>query len=135
MYHAEKYLESNASERPVFSFDFGVIPALYFTASECRVPSIRRKALALLKLAPKKESLLAADNLAQLCSRLISIEERGLGLPDPMAVDDSVLPGAHERVHMLRVLKNDDTRSFELRIIRQSEVDGHFQSRAEHFPL
>ena len=43
VYHAEKYLKSaNASERPVFAFDFGVIPALYFTASECRVPSTRR---------------------------------------------------------------------------------------------
>ena len=88
-----------------------------------------------LRLAPKKESLLAADSMADLCGRLISIEERALRLPNSDSVDDSVLPGAHERVHMLRVLKKEDTKSFELRVIRQSEVDGYYQSRAEHFPL
>jgi hypothetical protein len=142
VFHAEKYLKNNTTERLVFAFDFGVIPSLYFASSECRVPSTRRKALALLRLAPKKESLLAADNMAELCDRLITIEEGGLGLPGKPKeqiitprVDDLVLPRAHERVHMLRVFRNEATRSFELRVIRQSEVDGCFQSRAEHFSL
>lgn len=38
-----------------FSFDFGVTPPLYFTASHCRDPLVRRRALELLRRSHRKQ--------------------------------------------------------------------------------
>jgi hypothetical protein len=38
---------------PSFTFEMGVIPPLYFVATQCRDPAIRRRALSLLKKAPR----------------------------------------------------------------------------------
>ena len=86
--YAEMFVNHNASERPVFTFVIGAIPSLFYAATKCRLPSIRRRALALLKKAPKKESLLGADSSAEVAYQVISIEGRGLGLPDPAVYND-----------------------------------------------
>ena len=46
--HAETYL-ANKGERPAFTFEVGVVPPLYLVATKCRVPSIRRKAIEMMK--------------------------------------------------------------------------------------
>lgn len=45
---AEIYL-ANRGERSTFTFEVGVVPPLYLVATKCRVPSIRRKAIELMK--------------------------------------------------------------------------------------
>jgi hypothetical protein len=142
VHHAEVFLNHSANDRPVFTFDIGAIPSLYYAASECRVPSIRRKAMALLKKAPRKESIMGADSSAEIAHRLISIEERGLGLPDPaefdessnMAeIDDSRLPDEEKRVHFMEAGKNGEV--FEVRVTMLVEEDGFFHWQVEDVPV
>jgi hypothetical protein len=61
-----------------FSFDMGVIPPLYFTASRCRDPSIRRRALSILSANSRQEGVWNSDMLAKIAERLICIEEDGI---------------------------------------------------------
>src|ERR1700761_8214755 len=55
--HAKMYIKAKAIEQPVFTFEVGAVPPLYFTATKCRVPSIRRQALDLMSQAPGKECM------------------------------------------------------------------------------
>jgi hypothetical protein len=61
-----------------FSFDIGVVPPLYFTASRCRDPSIRRRGLSILSANPRQEGVWNSDMLAKIAERLICIEEDGI---------------------------------------------------------
>ena len=63
-----------------FSFDFGVTPPLYFTASHCRDPLIRRRALALMRLSYRKQGCWNSEHSAKCAEEIIKIEEGGLVL-------------------------------------------------------
>lgn len=138
VHHAENFLRRNESERPVFTFDIGAISSLFYVAWECRVPSIRRKATALLRQAPKKEGILGADGTIEIAIRIISIEERGLGLPDPANfdkswnvadIDDTRLPEEEKRVHFMEMV--NVTRALALRVTMLVEEEGFFHWRVE----
>ncbi|MCJ1280051.1 hypothetical protein MMC21_007876 [Puttea exsequens] len=58
-----------------FSFETGLIPPLYFTATRCRDPWIRREALSLLSSAPRQECVWNSEMLSQIAERVILIEE------------------------------------------------------------
>ena len=118
-------------------------PSLFFAATECRVPSIRRKALALLKKAPGKESILGADTSAEVAYRLITTEEKGLGLPDPAKydetkvseLDDTLLPAEDNRFMRMVVVKNRITKAFELLVTTHKEVDGRLECKFEYVKI
>ena len=142
VHHAEIFLNHYASERPVFTFDIGALPSLYYVASECRIPSIRRKAMALLRKAPRKESIINAESSAEVALRIIAIEERDLGLPDPSDfndcldttnLDDTKLPDEDKRVHFMEMVRNGDI--FALRVTMLVEEDGFFHWQVEDVPL
>ena len=107
--HAKTYLAAQAPQNSTFTFELGAVPALYFTATKCRIPSLRRRALDLISETPKKESMWGARSVAELVSRFIIIEEQGLGLPavdcsgrcSAMAVDDAILLPEERRVTYL----------------------------------
>lgn len=62
----------------VFSFDMHVIPPLYFVATKCRHPLIRRAALDLLRRnASRRENLWRADVMAEIATRHVKLEEDG----------------------------------------------------------
>lgn len=82
---AKIYVECNFGRNINFTFENGALPVLYFAASKCRVPSLRRKALILMSRSPDKECLWGATTTAQLAARMIAYEEQGLGLPDPFS--------------------------------------------------
>ncbi|KAK5715924.1 hypothetical protein LTR15_009749 [Elasticomyces elasticus] len=121
--HGESYIDSLDSLRLVFTFEVGAVPPLYFAATKCRIPSLRRKALQLLSIAPRKECMWGATSTAQLAARLIAIEEEGLSLPAPAwdgssptnasPVRDDILPPEHSRVHNLELLQNKTTGGYE----------------------
>jgi len=109
----------------------GAVPVFFFTATKCRVPSLRRKALQLMSLAPRKECMWGATSAAELAARLVAIEEEGLGLPAPawdgsclvgssgkVEVSDAILPAESMRVHSLELLMNKTTGAFEVRVTR-----------------
>ncbi|MCJ1238414.1 hypothetical protein MMC14_006403 [Varicellaria rhodocarpa] len=57
------------------TFDMGILPPLYFVASRCRHPSIRRRALHLLRKGPSQEGIWHSMMLSNIAERIINIEE------------------------------------------------------------
>lgn len=68
-----------------FTFETHIIPPLYYVATKCRHPLIRRSALELLKKNPfRRENLWRASVMGALAGHIVSLEERwpqGLGGP------------------------------------------------------
>ncbi len=58
-----------------FSFEIGIVAPLYFTATRCRDPWIRRQALSLLSSTSRQECLWNSEMLSKIAERLILIEE------------------------------------------------------------
>ncbi|KAL9124522.1 MAG: hypothetical protein Q9217_006155 [Psora testacea] len=64
---------------PSFTIDMGIIAPLYFTATSCRDPVIRRQALHLLENLPRQEGAWDATTAAQIAAWIISVEEQAVG--------------------------------------------------------
>lgn len=62
-----------------FSYGMGVVSPPLFASSLCRHPLLHRKTIGLLRRAPKRETLFAADVNARAIERALELEER-LGL-------------------------------------------------------
>lgn len=81
------------------AFDIQTIGPLYYTALKCRHPVVRRKALGLLRLAPRREGLWNAHHAYATAKRVIELEERHM--------DGATLPEEAWRLHGLH-LPNDE---------------------------
>ena len=66
--------------QPEFSLDLNIVAPLYAVAHRCRDPVIRRKAVSILYAAPRQEGVWDGVLTARVAEKLISIEERGLGV-------------------------------------------------------
>lgn len=62
-----------------FALDTNIIATLYFIATSCRDPIVRREAVALLYESPCEEGLWHSAITARVCEKLVDIEEEGLG--------------------------------------------------------
>lgn len=65
--------------RPTFAFESSIVRPLYSVANKCRDPVIRRKAIALLRSAPRQEGIWDSQLAAKVAERVMTIEESGLG--------------------------------------------------------
>ena len=74
--HAADGSEGTAS--PVFTFDYGCIPALFSVVARCRDPHIRRKAINVLQQAPRQEGVWKSSLVARVATSLMTLEEAGL---------------------------------------------------------
>ncbi|KAL9127464.1 MAG: hypothetical protein Q9217_003664 [Psora testacea] len=76
--------DSNDSDRvqeaPSFSLDMNIVWPLYAVTHKCRDPVLCRKAVALLKSSPRQESIWDSVLAGRVAEKLISIEEKGLGV-------------------------------------------------------
>jgi hypothetical protein len=79
---AEEIISSDSSDpaQPVFSTDIGIIGPLYGVVSRCRDPVIRRRAIDIMKAAPRQEGIWNSILVARVAERVVEIEEQGLGL-------------------------------------------------------
>lgn len=66
----------------VFSFDAEILSPLYFVASRCRDPLIRRQALHVLRRCDRQEGPWNGPMLAAIIERIICCEEEGLDISD-----------------------------------------------------
>lgn len=76
--HAAIYLKHSAqstNDQLRTSFDPGVIPPLYFCATKCRQPALRREALRLMREAPDHETFWAVPSPDRVAAKVISAEE------------------------------------------------------------
>lgn len=111
--HAEKvlrYTVESTTGQPIFNFEIGLIPPVYFCATKCRDPLLRRKALELMRQAPTRESLWAAVATERIVDKVIATEEgdcyasysyfEGMARPLP-------LPPEENRIHHVAVVRKD----------------------------
>ena len=64
---------------PNVQFEMGWIPVLYFTATKCREPETRLRAVELLGCAPAREGLWSRTETVMVARRVIALEMAGLG--------------------------------------------------------
>ena len=63
--------------KPGFSLEVGIIPTLFYTATKCRDPWLRREACRLISCSPHQEGIWDRTVVAKLVERTIAIEEEG----------------------------------------------------------
>ena len=63
---------------PILSVDYAMIPTLYFTANKCRDRLLRRRAIELLKLCPRREGFYDSMELARVSEFIVEVEEKAL---------------------------------------------------------
>jgi hypothetical protein len=95
-----------------FSFDMQTIAPLYYTAIECRSPSIRRSALNLLRLATRREGLWNAHIATKVAERIIEIEEKNLptigkSYPGVDHFHEEVMPAETDRISFIQELPGE----------------------------
>ena len=76
-----------------FLFDMEVVSPLYFVATKCRHPQIRRRAIAVLKSTWRREGLWDSDMAAAMAELVMEIEEARL-----TTLDGSELPLEEDRI-------------------------------------
>ena len=70
---------SAESGRGNFTLDTGIIPPVYFTVLKCRDPTLRRRALVLLKNCKHQEGAWNGPIIASMAEKIMKLEEHGLG--------------------------------------------------------
>jgi hypothetical protein len=83
--------------RAVVNFQMQNIPHLYLTVTKCRNPTIRRKALALLKFSFPRIRLRSMDIVIRLAERVVELEEEGL--EDLTDAKGDVVPSEWARIY------------------------------------
>ncbi|TID27049.1 hypothetical protein E6O75_ATG01542 [Venturia nashicola] len=108
IHHAEQITRnqrtSMATPQPV-SFDIHILGPLFYTALKCRHPKLRRRALEILKMAPRREGLWNAHHAYVTAKRVIELEEQCL--------DSQGIPDETSRLHGLH-LPDDDSRMYRI---------------------
>lgn len=84
-----------------FSFELGIIPPLQFVAWKCRWPKIRRKALQLLRNAPRRECVFDSSYSYALYERVRILEESALKLGQGEEPGDDQVPPEDARIHVI----------------------------------
>jgi hypothetical protein len=69
---------SKRENKIVFNLNMGLIVPLYFVAGKCRMHSVRRKAIELLRVRERQEGVSNSFMAAKVAERLVEIEEEGL---------------------------------------------------------
>lgn len=109
--HAETELLSLAYTSN-FSFETHIIPPLYYVATKCRHPLIRRSALELLRRNPfRRENLWRASVMGALAGHIVALEEQWSQGRGSLAVAAPVLSACHfmpsSRVHHAHIQPHD----------------------------
>ena len=81
VHHAEIVLNGmtlHKTHAAKFTFEMSIIPPLYHTATRCRCPITRRKAVSLLARGPPREGLWDAEQHVLVLNRVIEMEESEL---------------------------------------------------------
>jgi hypothetical protein len=73
-----KAIYKDPKMQAVFSVDFGLIPALYCVVKMCRDRVVRREAIALLRLAPRREGIWQSSLIAAIGEWIMQLEEEGI---------------------------------------------------------
>lgn len=90
-----------------FSADMGPVPVIYYTALKCRVPSVRRRAIQALRVAPHREAVWDGIAVAAAAETVIRLEEGAFfGSSSPPLAHSDVLP-EWRRFQDVRIIMED----------------------------
>lgn len=138
---AKTFLECKRTQHTTFAFEVGALGPLYYVATKCRIPSLRRRAIQLMSICPAKESTFGAKSVAELAAKLVAIEEEHLSLPNPQQdrshlANDLVLPQEHDRVHDYELILNRSDGRHDVRVTRfRVDATGHFAKFVLDYPM
>ena len=116
-----------------FLFDMEIVSPLYYVATKCRHPQIRRRAIAVLKRTHRREGLWDSDMAAAIAERQMEIEEKYLTV-----WDGSELPEEEHRVHNIQITSEKGTlpKKHDIAIhMRPDGVDGPWKIWKEQLVL
>ncbi|KAF1960650.1 hypothetical protein CC80DRAFT_513463 [Byssothecium circinans] len=115
---ASKSTRSEPSPSTRFRIDMDTLPMLYFTATKCRHPRVRREAISLLRAGSSREGLWDGRAEARLAEEFMLIEEEGIW----EVVDESSIPAAN-RVWLMDEELDLDNKTWKMRFARQDEEE------------
>ena len=69
---------SSSEDDSSFSLEFGYVMPAFLTATRCRDPVIRRRALKILWASPRQEGMWGSTGAAAIAQRWVEVEEEGL---------------------------------------------------------
>jgi hypothetical protein len=88
----------------LLSLDFGMLFCFHVLAWKCRWPSLRRRALSLLRRVPKREWLLDAKHYHAIFSRIMEIEEAHFGAVPEEIIQRDLVPPENSRIYEFTVI-------------------------------
>ena len=101
----------HSSQNRSFSFDLGYIIPVYFTATRCRDPYLRRRAIKLLHDHPRQEGVWESTAAAAVAAKWVAVEEDGL----PQVSCAADIPG-HKRIKYIDTQVDVDSKTANLRL-------------------
>jgi len=133
--HASRATAAKKTEpAPVFIFETRIVPSLFFVATKCRHPIIRRQAISLLRNGTRIENISKAEAMAEVAERDIGIEESGSehGV-FCLTAHSMVLPPESHRVYRQAIVELQDSYGRPARFLKfgrwqQDESRAWFQS-------
>ena len=95
--------EGQPQSEILFTFEMGLVPPLYFTATKCRHPALRRQAVSLIQRAPGKEGMWDRAEMTYMAQKVIIMEEGG----EYDAEEVLVMPVEASRLHDVQIERED----------------------------
>ncbi|RYP18676.1 hypothetical protein DL765_003811 [Monosporascus sp. GIB2] len=129
----------SGAELSLFTADIGWTPPLYFTALHCRIPSIRRRTIKLLRTLPSREGIWDSIFAAFVAEEVMRIEEGDYYMNAPVvdhapfdnqphdyALSQPTLP-ASRRVYDVQVVLPDSPSEKTLLSCKRNKSDGGYE--------
>ncbi|KAH8688717.1 hypothetical protein BGW36DRAFT_421113 [Talaromyces proteolyticus] len=103
---AKDFQEKATGENPEsFTLEAGIIPMLYWTASKCRHPIIRRRAIQVLRAHPAKEGLWNTALMVGVADMIVKFEEMNM---EYLPIEQRI-PADKARVYETLMRRGDET--------------------------
>ncbi len=127
--------QDDLNSSPSFLFALDVVSPLWFIVLKCRHPVIRRRGIAVLRQATKREGLWDSQLAVAIAERLMSVEEKDL-----TALDGSQLPLECDRTHATLIdstsAEEDGSQKYIITFyFRPSGLYGPWETRFEELRL
>ncbi len=120
-------LSNRCSERDLsklsFSFEMGLVCPLFVTATRCRDPKLRRRAITLLSSLNRREGVWDSPGAAKVAEKMMQLEEKGL-----VGVQQADQIAEERRIHSLDAWINIEQREIQLFCALSARPDGSYQT-------
>jgi hypothetical protein len=124
--------EKRSAYPSTFLFDMEVVSPIYLVAVKCRSPSIRRRAIAVLKSSCRQEGLWDSNVVAAIAERVMELEEANMNV-----LDGSERPAERMRIHntLIQSGKGLSPNFYQLTLYRRAGPNGEWDVWQESFVL